>query len=95
MTVYERRQRAQEIMRQQPIMTKITKQYRQQYNLVLTFFFFFFRYKWTRTFIVKLFIENVCISNEEEGKEVIRCMALWTVSYLRILTFLVFKLDLL
>ncbi|XP_052086034.1 E3 ubiquitin-protein ligase RNF213-like [Mytilus californianus] len=36
------------------------------------------RYRWTRTFIVKLFIENVCMSNEEEGKEVIRCMALWT-----------------
>ncbi|XP_071122875.1 E3 ubiquitin-protein ligase RNF213-like [Mytilus edulis] len=36
------------------------------------------RYKWTRTFIVKLFIENVCISNEEEKTEVIRCMVLWT-----------------
>ncbi|CAG2250091.1 RNF213 [Mytilus edulis] len=40
------------------------------------------RYRWTRTFIVKLFIENVCMSNEEEGKEVIRCMALWTVCIL-------------
>ncbi|CAC5361652.1 RNF213 [Mytilus coruscus] len=36
------------------------------------------RYIWTRTFIVKLFIENVCISNEDEGKEIIRCIALWT-----------------
>ncbi|XP_052083737.1 E3 ubiquitin-protein ligase rnf213-alpha-like [Mytilus californianus] len=36
------------------------------------------RFNWTKTIIVKLFIENVCISNDADSTEVIRLMALWS-----------------
>ncbi|CAC5391523.1 RNF213 [Mytilus coruscus] len=36
------------------------------------------RFNWTKTIIVKLFIENVCMANDADSTEVIRLMALWT-----------------
>ncbi|VDI48904.1 Hypothetical predicted protein [Mytilus galloprovincialis] len=36
------------------------------------------RFNWTKTIIVKLFIEKVCMAKDADSTEVIRLMALWT-----------------
>lgn len=43
-------------------------------------FFSYYRFNWTKTIIVKLFIEKVCMAKDADSTEVIRLMALWTVS---------------